>query len=55
MRLRLIGAATALEAAHDCDAVGRITLGAGDRTPVALFVEAERFRARVNADGARIH
>ncbi|MEU2394982.1 CPCC family cysteine-rich protein [Streptomyces sp. NPDC007369] len=55
VQLRLLSAATALEAAHDCDPVGRITLEAGAVTPLAVSVEAERFRARVNADAARIH
>ncbi|MEU8838201.1 CPCC family cysteine-rich protein [Streptomyces roseus] len=55
VQLRLIGAAAALEASQDCDPVGRITLGAGARTAVALSWEARGFRARVNADGARIH
>ncbi|MFF4846434.1 CPCC family cysteine-rich protein [Streptomyces sp. NPDC001194] len=55
VQLRLIGAAAALEAAEDCDPVGHLTLTAGARTPVALSLEAGRFRARVNADRASIH
>ncbi|MEV0992314.1 CPCC family cysteine-rich protein [Streptomyces sp. NPDC049949] len=55
VQLRLAGAATALEAAHDSDPVGRITLGPGARTPVALSLEAGRFRARVNADRVSVH
>ncbi|MFJ3169618.1 CPCC family cysteine-rich protein [Streptomyces roseus] len=54
-QLRLTGAATALEAVQDADPVGRITLSAGAGTRVALSWEARGFRARVNADAARIH
>ncbi|WP_406184785.1 CPCC family cysteine-rich protein [Streptomyces sp. NBC_01006] len=55
VQLPLTGAAAALEAAQDSDPVGRITLGPGARTPVALSLEAGRFRARVNADRASVH
>ncbi|CAL9649106.1 hypothetical protein SUDANB120_06569 (plasmid) [Streptomyces sp. enrichment culture] len=54
VELRLLGAEGAFEAARGCDPVGRITLGAGGVSPIAVSVEAERFRARVNARAAHI-
>lgn len=55
VELRLLDAAAALEAGLDSDPVGSINLGKGAAAPVHLTLDAERFRARMNAQRAVIH
>ncbi|WP_420718094.1 Imm50 family immunity protein [Streptomyces sp. H34-S4] len=55
VELRLLDAAAALEAGLDSDPVGSINLGKGAAAPVHLTLDAERFRARMNARRAVIH
>ncbi|MFE1415550.1 CPCC family cysteine-rich protein [Streptomyces sp. NPDC058746] len=54
VELRLLDAAAAFEAGQDSSPVGSIVLSTGAAAPVHATLDAERFRARVNAQRAHI-